>query len=59
MDARRGIFADFLLATAVLTRLPVGLAVPDDEHVGHRLERRRPDLITNLLLAPIELDPEA
>ncbi|HEX5319246.1 MAG TPA: adenosylcobinamide-GDP ribazoletransferase [Stellaceae bacterium] len=26
MDARRGVFADFLLATAVLTRLPVGVA---------------------------------
>lgn len=28
MDGRRGIFADFLLATAVLTRLPVGIGVP-------------------------------
>jgi adenosylcobinamide-GDP ribazoletransferase len=30
MDSRRGIFADFLLATAVLTRLPVGVAAPGD-----------------------------
>ncbi|HEY1796560.1 MAG TPA: adenosylcobinamide-GDP ribazoletransferase [Stellaceae bacterium] len=34
MDARRGIFADFLLATAVLTRLPVGLDVPEDGAVA-------------------------
>jgi adenosylcobinamide-GDP ribazoletransferase len=34
MDARRGIFADFLLATAVLTRLPVGLAAPEEGAVG-------------------------
>src|SRR5581483_3606368 len=34
MDARRGIFADFLLATAVLTRLPVGLAAPEQGAVA-------------------------
>jgi adenosylcobinamide-GDP ribazoletransferase len=34
MDARRGIFADFLLATAVLTRLPVGLAAPEEGAVA-------------------------
>jgi len=34
MDARRGIFAEFLLATALLTRLPVGLAAPGDGAVA-------------------------
>jgi adenosylcobinamide-GDP ribazoletransferase len=34
MDGRRGIFADFLLATAVLTRLPVGLDVPAEGAVA-------------------------
>jgi adenosylcobinamide-GDP ribazoletransferase len=34
MGARRGIFADFLLATAVLTRLPVGLGPPEDGAVA-------------------------
>jgi len=34
MDARRGIFTDFLLATAVLTRLPVGIAAPGDGMVA-------------------------
>jgi adenosylcobinamide-GDP ribazoletransferase len=34
MDARRGIFADFLLATAVLTRLPIGLGPPEDGAVA-------------------------
>ena len=28
MDARRGLFEDFAIATAVLTRLPVGAATP-------------------------------
>ena len=30
MDARRGLFEDFAIATAVLTRLPVGIAVPGE-----------------------------
>ncbi len=34
MDSRRGVMADFLLATAVLTRLPVGLAAPETGAVG-------------------------
>jgi adenosylcobinamide-GDP ribazoletransferase len=34
MDSRRGIFADFLLATAVLTRLPVGVAAPGEGGVA-------------------------
>jgi adenosylcobinamide-GDP ribazoletransferase len=29
MDARRGVFADFTLATAVLTRIPIGVAEPE------------------------------
>jgi len=29
MDARRGVFADFTQATAVLTRIPIGEAVPE------------------------------
>ena len=34
MDARRGPFDDFAVATAVLTRLPVGAAVPADGTIG-------------------------
>jgi adenosylcobinamide-GDP ribazoletransferase len=34
MDARRGIFADFLVATAILTRLPVGIGAPADGSVA-------------------------
>ncbi len=30
MDARRGLFDDFAIATALLTRLPVGMAMPAD-----------------------------
>lgn len=30
MDARRGLFDEFAIATALLTRLPVGVAVPAD-----------------------------
>jgi adenosylcobinamide-GDP ribazoletransferase len=30
LDARRGLFDDFAIATALLTRLPVGMAVPAD-----------------------------
>src|SRR4030095_434902 len=30
MDARRGPFEEFAIATAVLTRLPVGIAVPGE-----------------------------
>ena len=33
--------------------------VPDHQHVGDLLELSLPNLITNLLLAPVELDPEA
>ena len=34
MDARRGLFEDFTIATAVLTRLPVGVAAPADGTVA-------------------------
>ncbi len=34
MDARRGLFGEFAIATALLTRLPVGVAVPPDGAVA-------------------------
>jgi len=33
-----------------------GLAVADDEHVGHFLELRLADLVAELLVAGVELD---
>src|SRR5258707_3759035 len=31
MDARRGLFEEFAIATAVLTRLPAGIEVPGEQ----------------------------